>query len=287
MDRADWMMLSDRRVLRLRGRDRRDLLQGVVTADVTRLTSDHALFAALLTPQGKLLHDFILIEDGDTIRMDVHETGAADLMKKLSLYKLRADVAIDVDEDMGVAVSLLGEGAPPSDAAVVICDPRIEDLGRRAYCAADTLRAQADDDAAPFTAHRRQLGVAEMGAELASGAVFPLEANHDALRGVDFQKGCFVGQEVASRMKRKQAIRRRILPFISEGVAESGAEITSGDHKLGEVVAAWHGGGFASIRLDRLAEAGGPAKPCWASGRNVQIRTPAWLTPHLADSVDA
>lgn len=287
MNGADWMLLTNRRVLRLRGRERRDLLQGVVTADMARLAPDHALFAALLTPQGKLLHDFILIEDGDTFRIDIHETGASDLLKKLSLYKLRADVEIDLDEDMGVAVSLLGEGAPPSDAAVVIRDPRIEDLGRRAYGAADALRAQADDDSAPFSAHRRQLGVAEVGAELASGAVFPLEANHDALHGVDFQKGCFVGQEVTSRMKRKQAIRRRILPIISEGAPEIGADVTSGDHKLGEVVAAWPGGGFASIRLDRMVEAGGAAKPCWAGGRNVQIRTPAWLTPHLADSVDA
>jgi len=195
--------LANRALIRLSGEEVRDFLQGLVTNDVALLTPDRPLWAGLLTPQGKALFEFILWQDGDDVLIDCEREASPDLVRRLSLYRLRRAIAIAPEDALAVHWSLDGaEGVP---------DPRLPALGRRWLAPAS---ADAADTA--WRPHRLALGVPEGRAELGSDKILWLEANAAELKGVSFAKGCYVGQENTARMYHRSKVNRRLVVVPAE-----------------------------------------------------------------------
>lgn len=230
-----------RRIIRVSGADARPFLQGLVTSDVDRL-SDGPLYTALLTPQGKLIADFFLMADGDSVLLDVADALADDLSHRLSMYKLRADVTIAPTE-----LHLhRGLGPIPEDG---FADPRHPDLGWRAF----RSTPQAPDDTDWDSLRVRHL-IPETGIELTPDT-FILEAGFERLNGVDFRKGCYVGQEVTARMKHKTELRKGLARVQVDGTAAPGTEITSNGKAAGVLFTQSGGEGIAYLRHDRVTDA--------------------------------
>jgi len=196
--------LTDRAVLRLSGENVRGFLQGLVTSDIT---GELPVWAGLLTPQGKCLFDFLVWSDGDDLLIDCEAAVADDLMKRLSIYRLRRPIRIEPDESLSAHWSRDGEEGAP--------DPRLPELGRR-------WLAAADEPASGWLEHRLRLGVCEGRAEL--GDILWLECNAAELNGVSFTKGCYVGQENTARMNWRQKINRRLFVIHGAGGERSRVE---------------------------------------------------------------
>ena len=229
-----------RTVIRLSGSDCVSFLQNIVTNDVGGL-KDGLVWTALLSPQGKYLADFFLVPDGDDILLDVATPLAAGLTQRLGLYKLRADVEIATTD---VVVSR-GAGAPEAGA---YADPRHEDMGWRAY------DGRPGDDT-NWTARRVSLGIPESGIELVPNESYPLEMDFERLNGVDFRKGCYVGQEVTARMHHKTELRKGLRKVSVSGAAPVGTEITNEDGRIaGALFSQADGKGLAYLRFDRASE---------------------------------
>jgi len=229
---------EDRSVLAIGGPDRLHFLQGLITSDVAGLEAG-PVYAALLTPQGKYLVDFLLIPDGARILLDVKSDHAPDLIKRLSLYKLRADVTIE-RTDLHVTRGL---GDPPAGA---VADPRDPALGWRAYGPAEGAAPEIDWDRIRV-AHC----IPETGIELVPGETFILEAGFERLGGVDHRKGCYVGQEVTARMKHKTELRKGFVTVELDGPAVPGDEIMAGDKPAGRLFTVADGHAIAYLRFDR------------------------------------
>jgi tRNA-modifying protein YgfZ len=200
-------ILGDRAVVAVSGPAARDFLQGIVTVDIADVAPGTARHGALLTPQGKILFEFMVTFGGDdAFLLDVARPLARDLVKRLMFYRLRAKVEIAARDDLTV-VSLWGGTAP--DFEVAFADPRLAALGWRAILPADEAPVRLAQggaeivDRSAYHAYRIALGVPELGADYATGELFPHESDLDQLAGVDFDKGCFVGQEVVSRMQHR------------------------------------------------------------------------------------
>ena len=287
-------MLPDRGVVSVTGEDAAKLLQGVVTNDMAAFEAGaHAIHAGLLTPQGKILHEFLVARrsGGGGFLVETARERAADLAKRLGLYKLRAKAEIrDVSSDYTVAVrwdtaaaidaAADGWRPPATDkdcAAAVECfaDPRHPGLGVRLVLSIATdwvlgrtgaVAASADD----YHAHRVALGVPEGGRDYALGDTFPHEADFDLYRGVSFTKGCFVGQEVVARMQHKSVVRKRVVPVAGHGLAP-GTEVRLGEVVIGTVGTVAGDKGLALLRLDRAAEALDGGTPLTAGGVPVEV----------------
>jgi folate-binding protein YgfZ len=256
--------LEDRAVLAVSGADARSFLQGLITNDVEKLEPGKGIYAALLTPQGKILFDFFLMEGDGAILVDCAVRARDALLKRLSMYKLRAKVTLEARDQLAVLAEWDGDAAP---YAIACPDPRLATLGRRAIIARAEMR-QDIEPAALYHRHRLSAGVPEA-ADFGSDKMFALDADLDELHGVDFQKGCYVGQELTARMKHRATSRKRLLPF--RGVAERGAALKAGEKEIGEAVSAH----FALVRLDRLDEAQGA--PVMAGSSVIELLRPAWL----------
>src|SRR5713101_3222313 len=215
MAQGNFVILEDRGVLAVSGVDRRSFLQGLVSNDVEKLAPDRALYAALLTAQGKYLHDFIMAEEGEAIWFDAEAARLADLRRRLSIYRLRAKVALDERPELAVAavfgdgaLAALGLSGEPGTArqieagGIVLVDPRLSELGARAILPRDRLRPAlvgvglAEADFAAWDRHRLTLGIPDGSRDLVLDKSILLEAGFDELHGVDWQKGCYVGQEL-------------------------------------------------------------------------------------------
>ncbi len=251
--------LTDRAVIALAGVEARSFLQGLVTNDVEALAPGKALYAALLTPQGKILFDFFVTEGEGALLLDCAAASAEALVKRLKLYKLRAKVEIEARPQLGVYVALAGHPdnrpVPYADRAVSFDDPRLEGLPRRSIGAVAEMPAGLPGPEA-YHALRRKLGVPE-GADFGSDHIFALDAGLDELQAVSFSKGCYVGQELTARMKHRGTARKRLLLVKGAGALTVGARIT-GKGEIGEIAAVHDETGFALVRLDRLAEDAGP-----------------------------
>lgn len=253
--------LIDRGVIRIGGEEARDFLQNLVTNDMDAVTLEQAGYGALLTPQGKIICDFLIValsdRDGGGFLLDTPLLQTSDLMKRLKLYKLRAKVTLeDLTERSAVLAS--ADGAPlPAEVGVVYTDPRLPALGQRAIVDA----AGADDlvDAVPEAWHARRvgLGVPAGGRDFPYGDTFPHEALLDQLGGASFRKGCYIGQEVVSRMQHRGTARTRIVPVVFEGgiATETGAPATAAGKPLGTIGSTAGDKALALLRLDRLADA--------------------------------
>ena len=228
--------MTERQILRLSGADTESFLQGLVTNDVKGL-SEGLVYAALLTPQGKYLADFFLLADGDDVLLDVASDLADGLLRRLSMYRLRADVQIELT-DLRVA---RGTGPVPEGA---FADPRHPDLGWRLY------GKNADDDGSDWDALRVAHCVPETGIEL-TGDSYILESGFERLNGVDFRKGCYVGQEVTARMKHKTELRKGLRIVSVEGEASTGVPITLDGKPVGTLHTVAGDKGIAYLRFDR------------------------------------
>ncbi len=233
-------LLPDRALLQVSGADAATFLQGLITQDVASLTEDRWQWSALLSPQGKLLFDFLIRKNGDAYLLDVEALRRAELQKKLSLYKLRAAVTL---EPLDTPV-LAGWDAPqPAGAAV--------DARHPALCWRGAGQAAAND-AGHFRAHRWKIGIAEGAAELGVDKLLWLEANAVELGGVSFTKGCYIGQENTARMHHRSKVRKRVVVFRSEGKGET---LMAGDRAAGDVLLQDGQHGTALMRAEYAAAA--------------------------------
>ena len=276
------VLLADRGVVRVSGEDAKTFLDGLVTCDLDRISPAEARFGALLTPQGKILFDFIVFqapsEIGGGYYLDALKVHAPDLAKRLGFYKLRAKVAIeDLSDTLAVAAGW-DAPRPTEEAGLVAGDPRLADLGWRAIVAAADAAEFAADPAEAYHARRIALGVPEGGRDFLFGDAFPHEALMDQLRGVDFDKGCYVGQEVVSRMQHRGTARTRIVPALYEGgfAAEVGVEVMAGDKMLGKTGTGAGGRGLLMIRLDRAADALSAGETIRAGGIPARLEKASW-----------
>jgi folate-binding protein YgfZ len=277
--------LSDRAVLKVAGADARAFLDRLLTCDLDRLPPAGARYGALLTPQGKIISDFILFDAAafgdEAVFIDVPASCAADLAKRLSMYKLRAEVAIaDMTESHAVMVGWGDTAEPTGERHLAAPDPRLDAMGWRAIVERGGLMdsgSPAEDEAA-YHAHRIGLGVPEGGRDFAFNDAFPHEALMDQLGGVDFDKGCYVGQEVVSRMQHRGTARTRIVPIVFDGdPAESGQEVTIGDRSAGRVGSVSGERGLATLRLDRVGEALAAGQPIMAGEVPIRLEKPDWI----------
>jgi folate-binding protein YgfZ len=279
--------LPDRGVVKVTGSDARDFLNGLVTTDVTLLRPGLGRFGALLTPQGKITTDFLITEapagHGGGFLIDCPLVLAQALAEKLGFYRLRAKVSVEnLSESLGVLASWDGDPALKPDLA--FADPRNAALGWRilvpeelAPKAAGLIGAELADSTA-YHAHRIALGVPRGGLDFIYGDAFPHETNMDRLHGVDFDKGCYVGQEVVSRMQHRGTARTRTVRVILDGGApEPGATLLAGGKPVGIMGTAAGHRGLALIRIDRTADALEAGMPLTSGGLAIRLAEPGEL----------
>ncbi|MFH1344165.1 MAG: folate-binding protein [Pseudomonadota bacterium] len=281
--------LPDRGVVKVSGEDARNFLNGLVTTDATLLRPGLGRFGALLTPQGKITVDFLITEapggHGGGFLIDCPRALAPGLAAKLGFYKLRAKVAVeDLSDSLGVLAAWDGEPVVKPDLA--FADPRQATLGWRilvpgelAPKVADLIGAELVDSSA-YDAHRIAAGVPRGGLDFTYGDAFPHETNMDRLHGVDFDKGCYVGQEVVSRMQHRGTARTRTVRVVLDDLSpEPGATILAGDKSIGTMGSTWGQNGLALIRIDRAADALDAGLPLTSGGLGVRLADPDDIRP--------
>lgn len=289
--------LTSRALIAVGGPEWQGFLQGLITQDVETMALGEVRFGALLTPQGRLLYDLFIVGREEGVWLDVEAEHRDAIIQRLMMYRLRAKVEISTSDTpvyaafeplppagrgWGGGASASGpEPAPPpptpspQGGGGFVVDPRLPQLGGRTYGA-----CEATADEAAYDIHRLALGVPGP-ADWGSDKTYPIEANFDLLNGIDFKKGCFVGQETTSRMKRRGQIKSRMLPIRFEGPAPaSGTEILAGDLRAGLVLSGAIGGAIALLRLDRTASGG-----LTADGRPVRVERPDWVPTALGEDV--
>jgi folate-binding protein YgfZ len=289
MTECRFTVLQDRGVLAVSGPDRASFLQGLVSNDTARISAERAVYAALLTAQGKYLHDFIMIECGETIWLDAEAARLADLKRRLSLYRLRAKVTLDERPDLAVAAVFggapLGLPCDPGaaralDGGTAFIDPRLAALGARAILPRETIRqvltesGAIETDFAEYDRLRLSLGIPDGSRDLVLDKSILLESGFDELNGVDWQKGCYIGQELTARTKYRGLIKKRLLPVEIDGPApEPGTIITADGHEAGEMRSSRDRIGLALLRLEAVSHNGkliaGPAA--------ITPMTPDWM----------
>ncbi len=276
--------LPDRGVVKVSGEGARDFLNGLVTTDVALLRPGLGRFAALLTPQGKIIVDFLITEapsgHGGGFLFDCPRALAQALADKLGFYKLRAKVTVEnLSDNFGVLAAW--DGNPSVTPDLAFADPRDAALGWRilvpeqlAQKVADLIGADLVDSTA-YDAHRIATGVPRGDLDFMYGDAFPHETNMDRLHGVDFDKGCYVGQEVVSRMQHRGTARTRTIRIMIDGPApEPGATILAGDKPVGNMGSTAGHSGLALIRIDRAADAIAAGIPLTAGGIAIRVAEP-------------
>ncbi|MBX6327741.1 MAG: folate-binding protein YgfZ [Pseudolabrys sp.] len=277
-------ILPDRGVVKVAGEDARRFLNGLVTIDMASVAPATARFAALLTPQGKIVVDFIVAEapadDGGGFFLDVPKALATELVDKLNFYKLRAKVLVeDLSPVLGVMAAWNGTGR--TEYGLCYADPRLPALGLRVMLPPHLAAAAAADlgaslvEAGAYETHRIALSVPRGGEDFIYGDTFPHEADMDQLGGVDFDKGCYVGQEVVSRIEHRGSARNRLVGIAYDEFAPvSGLPIMAGEKPVGTLGSVAKGRGLALLRLDRLADAGDAPLTC--GGIAIRVVKPDW-----------
>lgn len=294
-DSSAYALLEDRAVISLSGEDGKEFLQGLISNDVRRVSAEQAIYGAMLTPQGKYLHDFFVAEAGDRLFIDCERRRAADLRRRLGLYKLRSKVAIAEEPSLAVVVLPGGEVAAkvglPFEAGramayaggVAFVDPRLSALGVRMILPADDaaacLAAAGFAPAGPagYDRLRLELGVPDGSRDMVVEKSLPLECGFDDLNGVDWNKGCYMGQELTARMRYRGLVKKRLLPVTVEGpLPPPGTLVFSGDREAGEVRSGREGMALALLRLEHLPTAATPSELVAGDAR-VTPRIPLWV----------
>jgi folate-binding protein YgfZ len=276
---TDSVVLSDRGIVEVAGPDATKFLHNLVTNDIASLSPGEARFAGLLSPQGKILFDFLVFardeEEGRAYLLDCPRALVPDLVRRLSMYKMRAQLTItDRSEELASMAFVDGGQESPEVVAVAFArDPRSPELGWRGVVAA----SDADGGSAreKYEKLRIEAGVPQGGVDFIYGDAFPHEANMDLLSGLDFKKGCYIGQEVVSRMKHRGTVRKRVTPFSATGPAPApGTPITVGELEIGVTGSSLGEKGLALIRLDRLEDARSAGAEPLAGGVALEFATP-------------
>jgi folate-binding protein YgfZ len=278
--------LDDRAVVRVTGSDARALLHNVLTLDMDGVDRHGSGYGALLTPQGKILWDFVLHNTADGYAADLRAEQVEAFVKRLTLYKLRAKVEIAPAPHVMVFVAWTPENGKSPDASTSPspqgegespADPRLAALGSRWLAPAGSVATDAS--AAEWHRHRIALAVPEGGVDFVFGDTFPHDAAMDSLNGIAFEKGCYIGQEVVSRMRHRGTARRRIVALTAAGaLPEPGAEIVAGERPLGRLGSSAAGRGIGLVRLDRLRQALDLGLPVRAGAEEVNPALPGWAT---------
>jgi hypothetical protein len=288
---ASFVFLDDRGILAVSGPDRRPFLQGLVSNDVDKVGLAAARYAAFLTAQGKYLHDFMMAAAGESIWLDAEAARLGDLKRRLSMYRLRAKASLDERPDLCVA-AVFGADAPaalglsrepgaarPLGSGAVFVDPRLASLGARAILPREEARALLTDAGlveAEFDRYDRlrlSLGVPDGSRDLVLEKSILLEAGFDELNGVDWQKGCYIGQELTARTKYRGLVKKRLMPVRIEGpTPPPGTIVTTDGREIGEMRSSRDGLGLALLRIEPVREgkrlAAGeaalvPVRPAW------------------------
>jgi folate-binding protein YgfZ len=254
-----------RAVLAVSGADRVAFLNGLVSNDVALAADGHAVWAALLTPQGKYLADFFILADGDRLLLDCEAAQRDMLAQKLTRFRLRADVAIAPAD---LYVHAAWNGPPPADT-IAAADPRLPQAGWRVLAPAER---RATADFAAWDAHRLALGLPDGTRDLEPDKTVLLEAGFDELRGISWTKGCYMGQELTARTRYRGLLKRRLLPISGDGpLPEPGTPVMAGDREAGVLRSVIGGDALALLRLDSLR------LDLTAGGVALRVRVPAWV----------
>jgi folate-binding protein YgfZ len=288
MNRMKAALLPDRGVVKVAGDAARTFLNGLLTTDIGKVTPAAPKFAALLTPQGKIVADCIVAEapseDGGGFFLDCPRALAFALVEKLNFYKLRAKV---ICEDLSVVLGVMAvwDGTGDTEYGLVYPDPRLPDLGQRIMVPPHLAIETAADlgaellEASAYEAHRIALGVPRGGLDFLYGDAFPHETDMDQLAGIDFDKGCYVGQEVVSRMQHRGTARNRVVPVVTalgEFAPDTGLPVMAGDKTVGLTGSSAGNRALAMLRLDRVADAQAAGLPLVAGGVRLQAVKPGW-----------
>ncbi len=292
-----YVLLAERGVLAVRGLEAVPFLQGLVSSDLNRITAEQAGYGALLTPQGKFLFDFILLRAADELLLDTERARLGQLLQRLTMYRLRSKVELeDVSERWAVAAAL-GDGVaarfdlPDRPGACrrladgfALVDPRLPQLGVRVLLPPDRIGPTLESlglarlEPAAYEQARLTLGVPDGSRDLVVERSTLLESGFEELHGVDFAKGCFVGQELTARMHYRGLVRKRLLPVVLKGPRpEPGTIIRLGEREAGEMRSSVDGRGLALLRLDRIAEAEQAGTPLSAGATEVVPVKPDWV----------
>jgi folate-binding protein YgfZ len=291
MSDTGFVLLEDRGILAVSGPDRRSFLQGLVSNDVDKVSAAAVRYAALLTAQGKYLHDFTMVEAGESLWLDAEAARLGDLKRRLSIYRLRAKTSVEERPDLAVAaiigadaLSALGLSGEPGTArrlgsGVVFVDPRLAALGARAVLPRDRAQGLLADAGIPeigfekYDLLRLSLGIPDGSRDLVPEKSILLESGFDELNGVDWQKGCFIGQELTARTKYRGLIKKRLMPVRIEGPPPApGAIVMADGRDVGEMRSSRDGIGLALLRLEPVTagkklSAGeallAPIRPAW------------------------
>ena len=277
--------LEDRAILTVSGPEAEHFLQNLITADLSAVKEGEVRSAALLSPQGKILFDFLVSRAGvGTFRLECRADVVDDLVRRLMLYRLRAKVEIATAPAAPVAVIWDAE-AKSGKGSQGLVDTRFAGTVSRVY---DPPLPSADAGTSEWHAFRIAGGVAESGADYALGDAFPHDVLLDQLAGIGFQKGCYIGQEVVSRMQHRGTARRRVLIVHGEGaLPASGAEITADGRTLGALGSVSGKDGLAIVRIDRVKDAMDRGEPISAGGVPVTLAIPDWAKFGYPQPMDA
>ncbi len=292
-----YAVLPARGVIEVTGDDRVEFLQGLVSNDVAKATPSRAIYAALLTAQGRYLFDFFIIAMGDALYLDAEASRLADLQRRLSIYKLRAKVALGNASERFAVAAAWGDGTPqalsldgPGTAkefagGIAYLDPRLDALGARFLLPRENIDAlkragfaASDADADSYDHHRLALGVPDGTRDLAPEKALLMESNFDELNGIDWQKGCYMGQELTARMKYRALVKKRLLPVTIEGGdVAPGTAITQDGREAGEMLSARDGRGLALLRLEAVDAAQNNGADLKAGAARIKPEKPDWM----------
>ena len=297
MASVGYVLLQGRGLLALSGPDAASFLQGLISSDLDRITAGQAGYGALLTPQGKFLFDFVILRAGETLLLDTERARLGPLLQRLTMYRLRSKVELEDASARYAVAAVLGDGAaerfelPDRPGACrslgdgfVLVDPRLTGLGVRVLLPPDRIEgtlaelglARLEPEA--YERLRLTLGVPDGSRDLVVERSTLLESGFEELNGVDFAKGCFVGQELTARMHYRGLVRKRLLPVVLKGPCpEPGTIIRLGELEAGEMRSGIDGQGLALLRLDRIAEAEQTLTALSAGATEVRPVKPDWV----------
>lgn len=290
-----YTVLPARGVIEVAGEDRVAFLQGLVSNDVAKVSPRCAIYAALLTAQGRYLFDFFIVARGDALYLDGEESRLAELLKRLAIYKLRAKVTLgDASARFAIAAAwgdgtsaaldLSGAGTAKEFAGgIAYLDPRLEALGARFLLPRDSGSAAIESagfartDEAAYDRHRLARGVPDGTRDLPPEKALPMESGFDELNAIDWQKGCYMGQELTARMKHRALVKKRLLPVAIEGATPApGTAIMLEGNEAGELHSGRDGRALALLRLDAV-EAAANGAVLLAEGARVTPQKPGWI----------